>query len=377
MADVDLLPSRGVPYLALVDANGIAIGGTSTIALLASKGMKAICQVDPTGLASSDGTSTIALLASRGIRAFAAVDETGLSTDDGTSRADVIRSRGIRPMVPLDVNGIAQTGSSNIPTLAQRGLGYFCPVDETGTAGSLIPVPPNTIRARPGIFTLTGETMTPITGYSMTSQFGAFSVINPGTTVLRPPVAVTTVWDQTPARVPTLVTFPTTLQAAYDFGGAQGTVSSNTSHSTGQYYFEVTLVFGSIAGPGIGNASMPVNGFVGLGVNSFGCFQDGTANIAGSNGPGTGTTFTSGQTVGIAIDFTTQKCWTRVGSGNWNNAAIGSQNPVGAIGGYSFAAMTGGGPFFAVAFNQSGGSSNTANFGPTYAATKPTGYSDW
>ena len=186
MADTDLLPSRGVPYRALVDANGIAIGGTSTTALLASKGMKAICQVDPTGVALSDGATSVALLASRGIRAFAAVDENGVSVDDATTKADVIRSRGIRPMVAVDANGLSQTGPATIPVIAQRGLSYFCPVDETGTAGSLIPVPPNTIRARPGIFTLTGETMTPVVGYAMVAGFGAFALAGQSANLVPP-----------------------------------------------------------------------------------------------------------------------------------------------------------------------------------------------
>ena len=196
MADVDLLPPRGVPYFALVDANGIAIGGTSTTAQLAAKGMRAICQVDPTGLALSDVTSTAALLASRGIRAFAAVDENGVSVDDAVTTADVIRSRGIRPMVAVDANGLSQTGPATIPVIAQRGLSYFCPVDETGTAGSLIPVPPNTIRARTGILILTGDSMTPTAGLSMSAGSGAFTLAGTG-------IPQVLLW--TPANLPNLI----------------------------------------------------------------------------------------------------------------------------------------------------------------------------
>jgi hypothetical protein len=123
MADIDVLPQRGVHPLALVGANGVAIGGTSTVAQLAAKGMQAICQVDATGIASSDGTSTVAQLASRGIRTFAAVDELGVSTDDAVSKADVIRMRGIRPMVAVDANGVSQTGSATIPYLSWRSAG--------------------------------------------------------------------------------------------------------------------------------------------------------------------------------------------------------------------------------------------------------------
>ena len=188
MADIDLLPQRGIHPLALVDATGVAIGGTTTVAQLAARRMQAVCQVDQTGLALSDGVSTVAQLASRGIRAFAAVDELGVSVDDAVTKADVIRMRGIRPMVAVDANGISQTGSATMLTLAQRGLSPFCPVDETGTAGSLIPVPPNTIRARAGIFAYNGEPMTPTTGYVVTAQAGAFALAGQNAT-LTPPVS--------------------------------------------------------------------------------------------------------------------------------------------------------------------------------------------
>ena len=105
MADIDLLPPRGIPYAALVNGNGVAVTGTQTVAQLAS----------------------------RGIRAFAAVDELGVSTDDAVTKADTIRMRGIRPMVAVDANGVSQTGSATIPVLAQRGLGYFCPLTRPAT----------------------------------------------------------------------------------------------------------------------------------------------------------------------------------------------------------------------------------------------------
>src|SRR6478752_6157790 len=46
--------------------------------------------------------------------------------------------------------------------------------------------PPNTIRALAGIFNLTGEDMTPISGYVVTAQAGAFALTGVGT-ALTPP----------------------------------------------------------------------------------------------------------------------------------------------------------------------------------------------
>ena len=131
MADTDLLPSRGVPYRALVDSTGVAINGSSTVLQLAAKGMRAACAVDGTGTAITGGAN-LAQLAAAGIRAFCAVDQNGVASD--LSTADQLRSRGIPPVVLLDANGIAKGGTANMLTLAQCGLNYFCSVDETGTA---------------------------------------------------------------------------------------------------------------------------------------------------------------------------------------------------------------------------------------------------
>jgi len=133
MADIDLLPPRGVPVLALVDGTGIATNGSQTVAQLAQRGMRSVCAVDATGVSVSG--ATVAQLAQRGIRAFCPVDETGVAADAST--ALMLRQRGIRPMVLLGATGIALTGSATMLTLAQRGLGYFCPVDEAGNATTM------------------------------------------------------------------------------------------------------------------------------------------------------------------------------------------------------------------------------------------------
>jgi len=136
MADIDLLPPRGAPRLALVDGMGIATNGSQTVLQLAQRGMQAVCAVDGSGV-SADG-ATVAVLAQRGIRAFCPVDELGVAQSGAT--ADALRRAGIRPMVLLGANGLALTGSATMLTLAQRGLSYFCPVDEAGNATTMGPV---------------------------------------------------------------------------------------------------------------------------------------------------------------------------------------------------------------------------------------------
>jgi len=126
MADMDMMPSLGVPFRALVDASGIAVGGTMNVAQLAQRGMRAVCTVDSNGLS---GGVTVEQLAQRGVRAVCLVDENGLA---GGVNADELRRRGIRPLVSLAALGLS--GSTTMLQLAQRGLDYACLVNESGAA---------------------------------------------------------------------------------------------------------------------------------------------------------------------------------------------------------------------------------------------------
>lgn len=383
MADTDLLRPRGVPYAAVVDATGTASGGTSSVAQLAAKGIRAICQVDATGLASSDGVSTVAVLASRGLLAFAAVDENGVSTDDAVSTADVIRRRGIRPMVPVNANGIAATGSATMLTLAQRGLDYFCPVDESGAAVDLTPVPPNTIRARAGIFTFTGETMTPIAGYAMTAQRGAFALAGQSVTLTPPAGAASTVWSGTDKGPDMLVSGTPVLTAATNATISQSEiVRATVGHSTGKYYFEYHADFiNTFTSVGIANGAHALAGmFLGGDVNGMSWLPTAACYI--NLIPVTLQGFVVGNTLGLAFDFTNMKFWGRVNGGNWNNDILANQNPATNTGGRSLTTTASGvlaaGPYFPAFFDNNTTGQVTANFGQTaYGTAAPAGFGNW
>jgi len=175
MADIDLLPPRGVPVLALVDGLGIATNGSATVLQLAQRGMRSACAVDSTGVSVSG--ATMLQLAQRGIQAFCPVDEMGVAQSGAT--ADALRRAGIRPMVLLGATGVALTGSATMLALAQRGLGYFCPVDEAGNAttmGAVILVTNTTvlesitIGANVGTLSVAGGTGTYV--FSLTDSAG-------------------------------------------------------------------------------------------------------------------------------------------------------------------------------------------------------------
>lgn len=134
MPDKDSLPSRGIPFRALVDANGVAVGGTATIAQLRQRGMQPVCQVDSSGVHS--GGSTKAQLRSRGIPVFCEVNDSGVDPVSGATLAQLC-SRGIPAACMLDENGVG--GSSTMAQLRQRGIPHFCPLDENGDATTLAP----------------------------------------------------------------------------------------------------------------------------------------------------------------------------------------------------------------------------------------------
>lgn len=129
MADKDDLPRRGIPFFAVVDGTGVASGGTLTIPQLRNRGMEPICAVDTSGVAASG--ATLATLHNRGIQFFCPVLETGLAADATTS--DALRRKGIQPFCKVTASGVAQGGSATIIQLALKGIGYFCPLDESGT----------------------------------------------------------------------------------------------------------------------------------------------------------------------------------------------------------------------------------------------------
>jgi hypothetical protein len=135
MADLDALRARGIPARALVDAVGVAINGTKTIAELSQRGMRPICQVDATGTHTST-SATQAALRSRGIPTFCELTELGVDPVSGLTIAQ-LSTRGVRGMCPVTALGIAQTGTATIDQLRARGIQYFCPVDEGGTATTL------------------------------------------------------------------------------------------------------------------------------------------------------------------------------------------------------------------------------------------------
>ena len=134
-------------------------------------------------------------------------------------------------------------------------------------------------------------------------------------------------WD--PSHVSATIVLSGANLVATSNAAATATVYAATPVTTGRYYWEV-LVSGAVANiaAGIGNVNSPPTGgsWQGLDATSLGWWTSGV--FSGGANVGTWATFVSGNVLAFALDLISGRIWGRVGAaGNWNNAAIGSQNP--------------------------------------------------
>ena len=122
MADTDLLPSRGVPFEALVDSTGIAINGSSTVGHWPPRRMygPGNCRKRRAVHRNRHHRRQPSWRQQNRSRRYPGVlreiDQNGVAQNAST--ADQLRSRGIRPRVLLDATGVALNGSAGQAVLA-------------------------------------------------------------------------------------------------------------------------------------------------------------------------------------------------------------------------------------------------------------------
>jgi hypothetical protein len=162
-------------------------------------------------------------------------------------------------------------------------------------------------------------------------------------------------------------------QSMTSTGGVRGT----TSNSSGKWYFEctATLVKGTSYRIGIVNSSWPETS--GLGGSTAGGAQEATNGhfLIGGTTIGTAAGYTTGNVVGVAIDFTNKLIWYATNGGNWNNS--GTANPTTGAGGFSLSTLAAGPYFigFGSGFTTTG---NAVTLDPTGSAFGPPGgFSSW
>jgi hypothetical protein len=125
--------------------------------------------------------------------------------------------------------------------------------------------------------------------------------------------------------------------------GVDQPVYGSIGVDAGKYYWELILNHSGNGGGGIGSSSAPIGDgeYLGGPANAVGWYDTGQVVNNGAT-VGTWATFGTGVVrLCFALDMANLKLWGRVGTaGNWNNAAIGSQNPATNTGGLDISAMS-------------------------------------
>lgn len=181
---------------------------------------------------------------------------------------------------------------------------------------------------------------------------------------------VPTTWN--PADKNALITLSNgNLTATAPNGSTGEAVRSIFGTATGKYYWEITVgtvVGGSTMTVGVGYSTMSLNNFPGrLDANGFGYAQSGAIWTNNNGGAAYGSSYTTADIIGIALDMAAGKIWFSK-NGTYQNSGdpVGGTNP-------AFTGLSG--TIYAAA-GCNDGFSWTANFGASsFNTAAPSGYS--
>lgn len=146
-----------------------------------------------------------------------------------------------------------------------------------------------------------------------------------------------------------------------------------TNKISGPTYFELVIgatLTGS-ARVGLANPIMTMTGLLGVNNNGIGYDSGGTVKINNAT-VATIAAYVANDNIGVAVDPINKLIWFRKNGGNWNNDVIANQNPVGAVGGISYATVN---APSSPAWGGSATSSVTAQFASaSWTYTAPSGF---
>ena len=169
------------------------------------------------------------------------------------------------------------------------------------------------------------------------------------------------------------------LTATRNAGTPSGARSSIT-HTSGKFYFEVTI--GATHGigdcAGVAQVNAIYNDLVSAGINCTVAYCS-NGEIFSNNADSTKSigAIVVGNVIGVAVDLTARKGWLRKNAGNWDGDA--THDPATGAGGVTITAAVAFGPTLAMG-GTSGqlGDAMTANFGQSaYANAAPAGFGNW
>jgi hypothetical protein len=163
-------------------------------------------------------------------------------------------------------------------------------------------------------------------------------------------------------------------------GSVYAGVRAIASHSTGKFYYELTMTnLTSSIQFGVGNAAAAIGGandFIGNDNNAISVNYPGNV-LMNNASQGTVGGYASGDVVSVAVDIANALIWWRTNAGNWNNIAGGDPTNSSTGHGIPFSGMAAG-PYFPIVSILSTANAVTANFGASaYAQSVPTGYVNW
>jgi hypothetical protein len=148
-------------------------------------------------------------------------------------------------------------------------------------------------------------------------------------------------------------------------------------HTTGKYYAEITIVqsLTNFSGAGIGTTTSSIaSGFyIGAGTNSIGYYDDGTLYNSNTIYTSGLATWTTGATIGIALDIDNNKTWWRIApSGDWDNSP--TDNPATNAGGITLPAGVAGSLVFGCSGVQSPDVCTLKPTSASWLGTAPAGF---
>lgn len=190
--------------------------------------------------------------------------------------------------------------------------------------------------------------------------------------ILRRNAAQTTTFD--PAKKGTSMSLSNGNRTAT--GSALGVVLSVAGYLSGKHYLESHCDAGAAA-VGFANSVSDWNSYLGNANNNSAACNSAGQVFLNNSVVTTIATFTTGDTVCMAVDFTNSRAWWRVNGGNWNNDVISNQNPATNVGGVNISTLNAG-PYFAGVTIGSSADTSTFDFGvPAYAQAPPSGFVNW
>lgn len=311
--------------------------------------------VAATGSVGQVSVTTAAIVSTTGVAGTGAVGQATVTAKANVSATGVSGTGAVGQVGVAIVTGAAATGVAATGSVGQVTVSAKANVTTTGVAAT----------GAVGQVTVVGKAVVSVTGVAAQGSVGQLTVASGAT--LNP----------ADKKNGLLTLSNGNLTATSTDSGGNNWVRSTTSQ-TGKRYVEFK-VDTYAASHAFGISDLSAITYVGADAHSFGLYGNGFGGINGTFpdwGGGAGTpynTFTTGDTVCMAVDLTAKKVWWKINAGGWNG---GFGDPVAGTGGNDISAYTGTPHYIIV----SGGLNfvSTVNFGATaFTYTPPSGYSSW